>query len=67
MRKGNPWYGMNGGSARCPFPGCGHVGSIITKIHCRLEHRMERDELGELYGFPTMISPKFKKGRKSNA
>lgn len=50
--KGDPWYGKQGNSVLCPVPGCGHVGSFISKIHCRLEHGIEREEVGEKYGYP---------------
>jgi len=46
------WYGKNGAQLKCPFPGCNHVGAIITKVHCRKEHNMEREEVGKLYGVP---------------
>lgn len=48
----NMWYGRNGNSVRCPVPGCHHIGTVITKVHCRLEHDMEREEVGKLYGPP---------------
>ena len=44
---------------QCAFPGCGHQGEIITKLHCRINHGMERDEITRLYGMPTIV------GRKS--
>lgn len=41
---------------RCPYPECWHVGSIITKVHCRTHHNMERDELFDKYGKPIPIT-----------
>lgn len=68
LRNKNPWYGANGGTVMCPYPECGHIGSIITKIHCRIEHEMEREEIGNLYGPPKEIRMKiFKEGEKINA
>lgn len=37
---------------RCPYPGCGHAGSVITKLHCQREHNMSRDEVFQAYGKP---------------
>ena len=39
----------------CPFPGCQHVGLLITKVHCRNVHGMERDELFKKYGNPKAV------------
>lgn len=36
----------------CPVPGCGHQGGVITKVHCRMVHGMEREEIAKLYGLP---------------
>lgn len=36
----------------CPVPGCHHQGGIITKVHCRTVHGMEREEIEKLYGLP---------------
>lgn len=51
----HPFYGKQNNLVRCPVPSCGHVGSFISKIHCRLEHDMERDEVQEIYGLPTQL------------
>lgn len=53
--KGKDWYGTHGRLVKCPFPECNHIGDIISKIHCRLVHVMEREEVGKLYGPPTSI------------
>lgn len=37
---------------KCPFPDCGHRAEVITKVHCRNEHNMEREELFKKYGKP---------------
>ena len=37
---------------RCPYPGCGHAGTIITQNHCRVAHSMSRNELFAAYGKP---------------
>lgn len=52
------WYGRNGAQLKCPVTGCDHVGSIITKAHCRLAHDMDREEVGRLYGMPVKIPKK---------
>lgn len=40
---------------RCPYPNCDHIGLIITKVHCRTHHNMEREELFKKYGYPEPI------------
>lgn len=40
------------GRMHCPHPDCDHIGDLITKVHCRMHHGMERDELFEKYGKP---------------
>jgi hypothetical protein len=47
-RSNNP----HGNNLQCPYPGCGHHGMVITKVHCRTVHNMEREELFEKYGLP---------------
>lgn len=54
--KANPFYGKMNNSVRCPVPGCGHIGSLISKIHCRTVHGMEREEVGKKYGYPEQLS-----------
>jgi hypothetical protein len=41
---------FGGLQVRCPHPGCGHVGDIITKAHCRMCHDMEREDIFEQFG-----------------
>lgn len=54
--RSNSWHSPGIGILlRCPIPGCAHTGNIITKVHCRNEHGMERDEVGEKYGMPFKI------------
>lgn len=43
------------GLLKCPHPECGHYNTIITKVHCRMHHQMEREELFAQYGQPTRI------------
>lgn len=52
----NPWYSVDGKLVVCPVPGCEHRATIITKSHCRLEHKMEREEIEETYGMPEQIN-----------
>ncbi len=49
------WYAPQGLRVICPVPGCGHIGSLISKVHCRMHHNMERHEVGERYGKPKSI------------
>jgi len=37
---------------RCPYPGCDHAGTLITKLHCKTKHNISKDELIEKYGDP---------------
>lgn len=37
----------------CTFPGCGYKADFISKIHCRLQHDMEREEIYKKYGKKT--------------
>lgn len=46
-------------TVRCPYPNCLHTGDVITVLHCRTAHGMERKELYGKYGKP--------KGEKVNA
>lgn len=39
-------------TVRCPYPGCGHTGDVITNNHCRTAHKMERKELFGRFGKP---------------
>lgn len=59
----NPWYAAGSALVKCPVPNCGHAATIITKIHCRMAHGIEREEVGERYGLPSrMTMSKTKKG-----
>jgi len=49
------WSSKGDELVRCPVDGCGHVGLIITKVHCKLEHNMTRDEVKKKYGFPKRV------------
>ncbi|OME59458.1 MULTISPECIES: hypothetical protein [Paenibacillus] len=42
-------------TVRCPYPICGHTGDVITNLHCRSAHGMERKELFGIYGKPQSI------------
>lgn len=55
----HPFYGKQNNLVLCPVPDCGHIGSFISKIHCRLEHDMERDEVQEKYGLPTQLGTRW--------
>lgn len=48
----------------CPVPGCGHQGGVITKVHCRMVHGVEREEIAKLYGLPQQKSKKLNKTKK---
>lgn len=53
MKTGEVWSSKSFESmVVCPVPGCNHKGQIITKVHCRLVHGMEREEIGKKYGLP---------------
>lgn len=58
--KGNPFYGKQNNLVRCPVPNCGHIGSFISKIHCRKAHGMEREEVGKKYGYPKQLGKGWK-------
>lgn len=50
------WSAKLGGFIKCPVEDCNHIGIVITKAHCRLEHGMTRDEIRGKYGFPKIVS-----------
>lgn len=53
MKTGEVWSSKSSESmVVCPVPGCNHKGQIITKVHCRMAHGMEREEIEKLYGLP---------------
>lgn len=54
-KRSDSWFGDGNAILRCPVPGCDHTGSIITKVHCRLTHEMEREEIKKLHGMPFKI------------
>ncbi len=31
-------------TVRCPYPTCGHTGDVVTNLHCRTAHKMERKD-----------------------
>lgn len=35
---------------KCPYPECDHIAPLITKIHCRNAHHIEREEIFRKYG-----------------
>ncbi|PEL12684.1 hypothetical protein [Bacillus sp. AFS017336] len=37
----------------CLYPGCGYKADFISKIHCRINHAMEREEIEKKYSNPT--------------
>lgn len=45
---------------KCPVPGCGHTGTVITKAHCRIVHGMTQEEVREKYSTPYRVT--FKSG-----
>lgn len=51
---------------KCPFPGCNHLCEVVTKVHCRTQHNMEREEIFNLYGKPEMIKMDPKKLSKNS-
>ena len=50
------WHARNGAYLKCPVDGCHHIGMMITKAHCRLEHGMTREEVRKKYGLPKNVS-----------
>ena len=66
-RISDSWYSRNNASLQCPAPGCTHKGDIITKLHCRNVHGMERDDVKERYGMPIVVSVKSGFGGASNS
>lgn len=37
---------------KCPVPNCGHIGLIITKVHYREAHNLDRRQAEVQYGPP---------------
>lgn len=54
-KRADSWGGVYGHPSRCPVPGCGHVGALITKAHCRIHHDMEQHQIEQLYGKPYIV------------
>lgn len=38
----------------CPYPGCNHMLTYLTKLHCQTHH-MERKQLLKKYGDPVPL------------
>ena len=51
----NPWYSSPNEFLQCPVPGCGHTGTIITKVHCRMARGLTREQVGKSFGVPSVI------------
>lgn|SRR5690554_2871691 len=52
-KRSTSWFANGANSLiRCPYPGCTHTGTVITKAHCKLVHNMDRKEVGKKYGMP---------------
>lgn len=52
------WAARPGEYIMCPVPECCHMGLVITKMHGRLAHSMEQEEITELYGMPYRVLKK---------
>lgn len=46
---------------KCPVPGCNHRGTIITKVHYRSCHNLERKKAEKLYGKPEKVKNPLRK------
>lgn len=55
----HPFYGKQNNQVLCPVPDCGHVGSFISIVHCRMAHGMERDDVMKEYGLPTQLGQRW--------
>lgn len=56
MKTGEVWSAPVGESFLvCPVPDCKHIAPIITKVHCRMHHNMEREEIEKKYGGPRIV------------
>lgn len=55
MSEGKAQKSYFGRPVRCPYPDCSHSGLLITKVHCRMHHNMEREEVFALYGEPKTL------------
>lgn len=43
---------------KCPYPDCEHIGTEITKAHCKSKHHTERESIFEKYGKPQKMEYK---------
>ncbi len=39
----------------CKYPGCGYKADFISKVHCRLNHGMEREEIEAKFGSDSRV------------
>lgn len=46
------------GLKMCPVPGCHHMAEILTRVHFRQEHNMERADALKKYGEPKRLEKK---------
>lgn len=44
---------------QCPVEGCKHMGTVITKVHYRNVHNLEREKAEKKYGKPTIAKKGF--------
>lgn len=49
---------------RCPVESCGHVGMVITKVHYRTFHNLEREVAEKKYGCPKALKRGIEKNEK---
>lgn len=54
-RRSIGWSSSAGNMVKCPVSGCEHIGQMITKVHCRNVHNLERYEVKKLYGMPFLV------------
>ncbi|MGE6516657.1 hypothetical protein [Lysinibacillus sphaericus] len=55
MTEKSSWHSVGDELVRCPVEGCCHIGIVITKAHCKIEHNMTRDEVSKKYGYPKRV------------
>ncbi|AHN22716.1 hypothetical protein [Lysinibacillus varians] len=55
MTVNSTWSSKGNELLRCPVEGCNHIGQVITKVHCRSEHDMTKDEVKEKFGYPKRV------------
>ncbi|ATN94309.1 hypothetical protein [Lysinibacillus phage vB_LspM-01] len=60
------WTATGNEMIKCPVPGCHHIGLMITKVHCRMAHGLERTEVEKKYGFPSRVIQKGLGDKRSN-